>query len=169
VETHGKLLDRLASYTGGSRKLQTQRVADLPSPRSTKGATRVFAEGDAVVYLEPCPPSATSYTERDARIVAAHFDDGEPYYTVAIEGVGERETEASRLRPVGSEAIDMREREDSVPAQPVDDAASARLPYQQAVMDAMILPTSEKVRPRVKSRAPAVLYESTAKLRSNRL
>ena len=163
VETHGRLADRLASYGGTSRKLQTQRAADLPSPRSTKGAA-ALAEGDDVLYLD-------GEAEREARIVAVHHDDGEPYFTVDVEGVGERETERSRLRPVASAAAETREREDSVPAQPVDEAASARLPYQQAVMDAMILPRSEKPRRgALESRAPpAVLYESTAQRRSNRL
>ena len=66
-------------------------------------AAPVLARGQEVLYSD-----ARTGAKLPARIDAVHHDDGPPYYTVRFADGALRDTEASRLEPVGAAPADDR-------------------------------------------------------------
>ena len=83
--------DACAANAAGPPQLASMR----PTSRPIRDPDAPFARGDEVLYV------TREGRHARARIIAVHHEEVPPFFTILSEGV-ERQTEATRLRPLGA-------------------------------------------------------------------
>jgi hypothetical protein len=85
----------------GSPAAPRRRPPPPPLPPLHAGDDVVYAPGAAVLYR-----SGSGGDLVDATVLKVHLDDPpEAYYTISVDGVGEKQTDGARLRPKPPEEV----------------------------------------------------------------